>query len=252
MRSRVPPSPHYDARVIAAEPRQRFPVGAALLFLGGIAWLSCSITFVYLGMRSVMDVGGACADGGPYVSAQPCPDNVAWFMIGGIWGGFLAAGAIIVGAARLGRGYGMIVLLAWPALFLSLGWNFLEYGLDPPGPGGVEIGWLVCAALFAVMGGGPLVIALRQPSRVWRLVWPAEEPEGGRGRRRRFGLSGGRPRRQAAAQRPAAAAPRPARAEPEAVDVVDRLERLARLHREGAIDDAEYDAAKRAVLEDAR
>ena len=23
-------------------------------------------------------------------------------------------------------------MLAWPALFLSLGWNFLEYGVNPP------------------------------------------------------------------------------------------------------------------------
>jgi hypothetical protein len=54
-----------------------------------------------------------------------------------------------------------LTLLAWPALFLSLGWNFLEYGVDPPGTGGVAVGWLICAVVFFAMGGIPLVIGIR-------------------------------------------------------------------------------------------
>jgi hypothetical protein len=38
-----------------------------------VTGLSACITLVFLGMRAVMDIGGACADGGPYVSANPCP-----------------------------------------------------------------------------------------------------------------------------------------------------------------------------------
>ena len=48
-------------------------------------------------------------------------------------------------------------LLAWPALFLSLGWNFLEFGFDPPGEDdGLVWGWIVCGVVFWLMGGLPL------------------------------------------------------------------------------------------------
>lgn len=40
------------------------------------------------------------------------------------------------------------------------GWNFLEYGLSPPDGSSVAVGWLICAVVFALMGGAPLAIAL--------------------------------------------------------------------------------------------
>ena len=42
--------------------------------------------------------------------------------------------------------------LAWSALFLSLGWNFWEYGLQPPGTDGI-----ICGVVFAIMGAVPLL-----------------------------------------------------------------------------------------------
>src|SRR5262249_24723134 len=60
----------------------------------------------------------------------------------------------------------------WPALFLSLGFNFLEYGLDPAGDAtGPEWGWLFCAAVFALMGAVPLLVLLR-PAVLARTFWP--------------------------------------------------------------------------------
>ena len=50
----------------------------------------------------------------------------------------------------------MLAGLAWPALFCSLGWNFLSYAFDPPG-GGFEVGALICGIVFWVMGAGPLI-----------------------------------------------------------------------------------------------
>lgn len=51
---------------------------------------------------------------------------------------------------------------AWPALFLSLGWNFLEFGLNPPGPeSGLVWGWLICAIVFGLMGGLPLLATIK-------------------------------------------------------------------------------------------
>jgi hypothetical protein len=42
--------------------------------------------------------------------------------------------------SSLGARYAGLVALAWPALFLSLGWDFLEYGVRNPFGDGVEWG----------------------------------------------------------------------------------------------------------------
>jgi hypothetical protein len=74
-------------------------------------------------LRSVTAEGGSCADGGP---SEPCPS-----------------------------GTGTALLLAWPALFLTLGWDFLADGFDPPMGEEVAGGYLVCGAVFVLMGAGP-------------------------------------------------------------------------------------------------
>ena len=101
-------------------------------YLAGITLGMTSITLLFLGMRAVMDVGGACADGGPYVSAQPCPDGVPLAMIGGMFGLFGSAGLIVWFGSRIGTGAAAIVALGWPLLFLGLGFNFLDYAFHPP------------------------------------------------------------------------------------------------------------------------
>src|SRR5205823_5358250 len=108
-------------------------------FLVGAAGLSACVTLVFLGMRSIMDIGGSCADGGPYVSANPCPGGVALVMSLAFPAGFGFAALSAWAGSRLGGGYASFPLLAWPALFISLGWNFLDYGLvsAPPGEGPV-------------------------------------------------------------------------------------------------------------------
>src|ERR671910_791604 len=103
-----------------------------------IAWLLVSaagiaacITLLFLGMRVVMDIGGACAGGGS-VPGRSCPDGIA-------------AG----------------ITVATIGLFLTLGWNFIEYGIGPPGDEpGASIGWLFVGAVFAIMGAVPLWIAI--------------------------------------------------------------------------------------------
>jgi hypothetical protein len=135
-----------------------------LLLLVAVAGLAACITLIYLAMRAVMDVGGACADGGPYVSAQPCPDGTPGAMLLGIFGlfGFGALGMIY--GARAG-GYGWVPLLAWTGLFASLGWNFLDYGVFNPPPGqGIEWGYAIPGVLFQVMAWAPVLFV---GSAVW-------------------------------------------------------------------------------------
>jgi hypothetical protein len=130
-------------------------------YLAGIGVGTAAITLLFLGMRAVLDVGGACADGGPYISAQPCPSGVPFTMLIGMFGLFASAGLLVWFGARLGKGAAAVVALGWPALFLSLGWNFLDYAFHPPDAEPVPVwGWLIPGVLFWLMGGAPLAVAI--------------------------------------------------------------------------------------------
>lgn len=141
----------------ASAPERSKLVRKAILTFVGAAGVAIGITLLFYGMRSVMEIGGSCASGNvPYEISRPCPDGVAGVMVGGIFGGLIALG--IYACNALGPN---LTVLAWPALFLSLGWNFLEYGVDPPGAGGgPAFGWLIPGVLFLAMGGVPLVVGL--------------------------------------------------------------------------------------------
>jgi hypothetical protein len=147
---------------------------------------------------------------------------------------------------QLPGGWAGLLALAWPALFLSLGWNFLEFGLRPPGgdPGQVIWSWLFCAVVFFLMGGGPLAVA----------IWGAREARrsGGASRPGRGSVTIPRGRyelnlvdRRAGSGRPETAG----RDHGEAV--ADRLERLVRLRERHDLTEAEFEAAKRATLGEA-
>lgn len=144
----------------------RVVLKTTLLTAGTLGFVVC-LTMLFESMRSVMEIGGSCASGGPYEISRPCPTGVAWIMPVSIFGGlaFLAIGAC--GVFRLGgpRPY----LFAWSALFLALGWNFFAYGFDAPG-GGTSVGFLVSGVVFALMGGIPLIFLL-SPSGVRLALW---------------------------------------------------------------------------------
>jgi hypothetical protein len=137
------------------------PIRAVIGYLAGIVVGTTSITLLYLGMRAVMDVGGACADGGPYVTAQPCPSGTPLAMVGGMFGLFAAAGLIVWFGSRISPAAVSIVALGWPALFIALGWNFLDYAFHPPiGEPTPVWGWLIPGVLFWIMGITPIVVAI--------------------------------------------------------------------------------------------
>lgn len=229
------------------------PIGGSLMVFVGLAGTTVGLTVLYLGMRAVMSIGGFCAEGGPFVIEQHCPDGVPGLMIGGIWGGIIFAGVYAWQVFK--NSIPSFLGLLWPALFLSLGWNFLEFGLDPPGGGGLAWGWLICAVFFVLMGGLPLIWAAKVMTRRFR-----GEPASGV-----FGSVGDV--RKARAQ--LSSLVRAARQASETVttvdiganqmssgdepgstdDLVSVLERLDSLRRSGALDAVEYEEAKRRVLE---
>lgn len=210
----------------------------ALTFVGLTVVVAC-LTTLFLSMRAVMDIGGSCASGGPYEIANPCPQGVGWLLPISIWVGLIALGLYVAGVAHLPGPH--LAALAWPALFLSLGWNFWEYGLDPPGGGDVVWSWILCGAMFVAMGAGPLIGAAT-PGSLRSLLWADADPEV-------VVDAKGSSRAALAAKRTASAArPRVRTAtSPTAVgtdDLAEDLERLADLHELGKLTDSEFRAAK--------
>ncbi len=225
----------------------------AVLFVG-VAGAVASITVLFRGMRAIMATGASsCASGGAYVVANPCPKGVGAMVPLSIWIGigFLVLAAVATAKLRLPS----IAWLAWPALFLSLGWNFWEFGLDPPGADGVAWGWIVCGVLFVLMGATPLVLAVAHPGDI-------SDPTRAR-------QAAALAARLGASARVATTPPpfqrAPISTEPpvqrtsamptddpgyadDADDLVGSLERLASLHRSGALSDAEYQRAKDRLL----
>jgi hypothetical protein len=145
---------------------------------------------------------------------------------------FAFGGLGIYAGARIGGGWAALPLLAWPALFGSLGWNFLEYGLTAE-EGGVVWGWVIPGVIFVVMAVVPL----------W-FVWSARASSVPIDAR--FGL----PAREPPTEPSPSLAWDASHREPQADDAVDRLERLAELRRRGDITNDEFERFKQALLHD--
>jgi hypothetical protein len=216
-----------------------------------------SLTVLFLAGRAVMDIGGSCASGGPYVVGRTCPKGTAWMAPVSI---FVGLGAVLLYAVACLRLPGpRLVLLAWPALFLSLGWSFWEYGLDPPeGASGVAVGWIVCGVVFVLMGGAPLLLFVTSATARHDLFW-GDATELVVTPSRRDSVREGakqlvppvyRPQHE---RRRAASRSAPTATEDDEVggddDLVDELERLAHLHRRGDLTAAEYADAKARVID---
>ena len=132
-------------------------VRSYLLALIGTAGVAYCITSLWLGMRLVMDVGGYCASGNSaYVIQQQCPDGAALLVAPAVPLGFVFGAVMAWGFSGISKGGTALVFLFWPALFLSLGFNFLQGAFNPPGSGGLEIGWLICGIVFVLMGAPAL------------------------------------------------------------------------------------------------
>jgi hypothetical protein len=146
-------------------------LGTALAAAG----VAAGITAVYLGMRDLMrESGGMCARGGPYEIANECSSGQIGLLFGGIVAVlvFMALHAAMEHWADGPR-------VGWPAissvLFLALGWNFVDLGLDPPQDDGTSIGWLVSGVVFWLMAVGFLAPAAMRAAE-WLRRGGAPEP----------------------------------------------------------------------------
>jgi hypothetical protein len=218
---------------------------------GSLAVATACLTVIFLVMRSVMEIGGFCASGGPYVIEDPCPKGAAWMMPVSIMLGLLALGVHAVASSGLPGP--RFALLAWPALFLSLGWNFWEFGLDPGSGSGTAVGWIVCGVVFVLMGGLPLVWLLGSPAGRRSLLWAdgasSTDRPTVRGTAASISPLALRQLRSEPPTPPPRVPPRPSGTDDIAADdFTERLERLAAMYRRGDLSAAEFEAAKAKLL----
>ena len=100
----------------------------------------------------VMDVGGYCAEGGPYVVRQHCPDGAELADIHRHSDRDHRPVYRLVGRRQISEGRGRAAAApGWPALFISLGYNFIDYAINPPEGMGSTAGWWVQDP-FVLMG----------------------------------------------------------------------------------------------------
>lgn len=126
-----------------------------LMLLLCVLAFSFSLALVYMGMRGVMRLGGFVASGGPYHIAHQAPGWV-WIFPVSI---FMMLGTIFTSLFAGSKAGGPnLMALSWSALFLALGWNFVEFGFGIGTGGGFAWGWVICAILFVLMGGVPLLV----------------------------------------------------------------------------------------------
>jgi hypothetical protein len=208
----------------------RRAIGAILIVItaGGVVM---ALTTLFMSMSTVMDIGGTCGSGGPYEIAHPGPGGVAGLLPGAIWGGLIFTGLYVLVCAKFK--VPSFVSLIWPGLFLSLAYNFFDYGVR----GGVNAGWIVCGIVFALMGVVPLIWAV---PHLWRVYVHGREDDPKPWHVSTTGAAMG------SAMSAVKLFDRLGRSPNE--DMTESLERLDELHQSGALDDLEYAKAKDRVI----
>jgi hypothetical protein len=197
----------------------------------GLVWLNSVAA-------AVMDVGGSCGSGGPYEIASPCPTG-AWMAPVGI---FLGLIGVAVYAFVRPSGSPSLVALAWPALFGSLGVQFLRAAAGETD----AWGWWLCGVLFLAMAVAPVAFIVADDRRALPRMLLGD------------GLAEVDPADRARSTAPTTApgvnvtfvAPS-ANGTSADGDLAESLERLSKLHRCGDLSDAEYAEAKQKVLDGA-
>jgi hypothetical protein len=132
-------------------------VAAPVLGLG-IAAGAAAITLLSMLLRAATAVGGSCADGEASLAGQPCRSHPGTALLLAFACALVCLLAVSWGSAALGAPKPLF--LAWPALALTLGWNFLRDGFNPPMGEGLALGYVVGGVVFLLLGAGPLLLRL--------------------------------------------------------------------------------------------
>lgn len=124
------------------------PLGPIEWIIFPLCWalIAFGITLMFQTSRTVLGIGGVCAEGGPYVIAVPCPPQATLFMSIGIVavvGGSLAS-------LFFQRGFGVPAwAYGWVAMFGFLAGAFFEAGIREN-----VWSWHLCGWIFVTLALG--------------------------------------------------------------------------------------------------
>lgn len=140
----------------------------AVLYGLGVAGIAAAITLGALSLRAGLTTG-ACIAGGSNSSFLRCAPGMIPAL--GVTAGLGAVGlGLTLGTVRR-RPLPNPLPLAWAAMFLVVGWFFLDDGLIHPGEQGVRIGFIVIAVVFAGLAFAPLLSGGRTDRPAPRPGW---------------------------------------------------------------------------------
>lgn len=131
------------------------PIRKYLLLFLGLAGFCFSLTILYLCMRAVLNIGGYCAEGGPYEIQVHCPKATAYLAPLSIFGMFIFGFTYFIN--NFPNVFNFTIFF-WTALFGSLGWNFLDFSLQSFKRQENNYSWLICAIIFFAMALGPVLL----------------------------------------------------------------------------------------------
>ncbi len=215
-----------------------------------LALVVLGLTWLNLVASSVVSVGGSCSSGGPYVSAPACPGG-AWMAPVGI---FVALAGIGLYLLWRPAGSPQLAVFAWPALFGSLGVQFLRAAAAETG----AYGWWLCGFVFLLMAAAPLAVvvvgdraALRRAVLGDGLAEREVSEESDVPRIARSGVDGSLGRFSPLGPVNGNGNGNGEGASTAGDDLAESLSRLSRLHRDGDLSDAEFAEAKQKVLDGA-
>ena len=125
------------------------------------AALCAAAALSYDAMREQMiETGAFCANGGPYEIAQECDPGSVARLAAGLLGAIVALLALVAATTWAGGSSWAAGLLGFAGLFALLGFNFVDLGLEPPGPATSSAGWLISGVTFLLIALGALVPGL--------------------------------------------------------------------------------------------
>lgn len=226
-----------------------------------------SLAGLTLGVLDLMEIG-TCASGGPYVSARECPDSTGTsILIVSACASIYILVAIIASFSNLGA-----AAFWFGLLFTVLGASFLYAEIAGKTNGGGGVGYII-GPIFLLMGVLPMIGGAKSliddigeqddptvpAAGSWMRPATGQAPAG-------FGIATGAPVHPGdatpsgytpvavgAGLKPAAAAAAaapPAPAEPpSAMDFVEKVKELDGLRSKGVLTQAEFEAAKKKLLE---
>jgi Short C-terminal domain len=228
-------------------------------FIGLFVFFAALAAFEY-SLYQMLQVG-TCASGGPYVSARQCPSGIGVYFAG-LFGGIII-GLIAIGiyASRgrppdAGDDYSgprvPFGILAWSLLFAGTGAVAIYAVVGPdahPGPG-AKLGAIIVAIVFIPMGVIPLVLAAMRDRGSGSGPTARSTPVSVSGLPSSSSYMP--PSMPTPAPPPPPRAPsRPPAPAPKANENgLAQLEKLKKLHDEGALTDAEFSSAKAKILAD--